>query len=215
MLIALIGGRIVPSFTRNGLAARRREPLPAPPGRADALVLALTGATLTLFIATPETAGAVATGALARVANLWWLSRGQGSCTGAEPLVWALHAAFAFVALGLLGRAAAGMGWIGTGVARHLWLVGTSGPMTLAVMTRASHGHTGLPLTAIHPLAALYLAPIFAALARPAQGPGPQLLWLLDLAARGWIAAFGAFVLIDWPVLTLPRRAPQAYQGRQ
>lgn len=215
MLIALIGGRIVPSFTRNWLAARGVQPLPTPPGRADALVLALTGAALLLIVAAADTAVTAAAAAIAGLANLGRLARWQGWRTRAEPLVWVLHAAFAFVGLGFLGLAAAGMGWIAAAGARHLWLVGAVGLMTLAAMTRASLGHTGRALAATRPVAALYLALILAALARPAQGLWPQLPGLLELAALGWIAAFGGFALIYWPVLTRPRLAPKAVSGRR
>lgn len=213
MLIALIGGRIVPSFTRNWLTNRRAARLPTPPGRADGPVLALTGAALLLFVVAPDTAVTSSAAALAGLANLWRLARWQGRRTGAEPLVWVLHAAFAFVGFGFLGVAAAGFGWMAVAGARHLWLVGAVGLMTLAVMTRASLGHTGRPLSASRSVAALYLALILAALARPAQGLWPQLPGLMELAALGWIGAFGGFALLYGPVLTRPILAPKGASG--
>lgn len=196
MLIALIGGRIVPSFIRNWLAARRAPALPVPPGRADAAVLALTGAVLAAFVALPHHPATAALAGLAGLANLWRLARWQGLRTGAEPLVWVLHAGFAFVGLGFLGIAAAAMGAMPVSGARHLWLAGAVGLMTLAVMTRASLGHTGRPLAATRPIAALSLVLIVAALARPAHALWPAVPGRMELAALGWMLAFGGFAAL-------------------
>jgi uncharacterized protein involved in response to NO len=105
-------------------------------------------------------------------------------------------------------------GWIGDAGARHLWLVGAVGLMTLAVMTRASLGHTGRPLTATRPIAGLYLALIVAALARPAQALWPQVPGLTELAAAGWILAFAGFAMIYGPMLARPGLSARAGVGR-
>ncbi len=215
MLIALIGGRIVPSFTRNWLAARKVSALPAPAARADAAVLALTGAALVLFVLAPHHAVTGWLALAAGLANLWRLSRWQGWRTGGEPLVWVLHAAFAFIGLGFLAIAAAVLGWITDAGARHLWLAGAVGLMTLAVMTRASLGHTGRKLTATRPITALYLAVILAALARPANALWPQIPGLMELAAIGWTVGFAGFAVIYWPILARPRPAAKVASGRE
>lgn len=214
LLIALIGGRIIPSFTRNWLAARKAPALPVPPARADGLVLGLTAAALAAFVAAPHHPATAALAGAAGLANLWRLARWQGLRTGAEPLVWVLHVAFAFVGAGFLGIAAAAAGWIGDAGARHLWLAGAVGLMTLAVMTRASLGHTGRPLTATRPVAALYLLLIAAALARPAHDLWPQVPGLLELAGLGWVLAFAGFAVLYAPILARPRRAAKAVSGR-
>jgi uncharacterized protein involved in response to NO len=103
LLISLIGGRIVPSFTRNWLAQRGAERLPVPFGRADGAVLALTLATLALWVVGPDRAITAVACGLAGLAHLWRLARWQGHQTGAEALVWVLHAGYAFVPLGFLG----------------------------------------------------------------------------------------------------------------
>ena len=151
--------------------------------------------------------------ALAGLAQLWRLSRWSGRHTGAEPLVWVLHAGYAFVGLGFLAIAAAPL----APAAQHVWMAGAVGLMTLTVMTRASLGHAGRPLTASRPVTALYLALILSVLARVAAGAMPGATWLLYLAAAGWIAAFGGFAVIYWPILTRPRARgpkPPAPPGR-
>lgn len=207
MLISLIGGRIVPSFTRNWLAQRTSARLPVPFGKADGVVLALTLVTLMLWVTLPgHAATALACGA-AGLAHLWRLARWQGPSTGAEPLVWVLHAGYGFVPLGFLAIAA---GWFVPGMgpaAQHVWMAGAVGLMTLAVMTRASLGHAGRPLHATRPISALYVALIVAVLARLLAGLMPEQGWLLHLAATAWIVAFGGFAVIYWPILARPRKA--------
>lgn len=108
------------------------------------------------------------------------------------------------IGLGFLTVAASASGLMAMGGAMHLWLAGAVGLMTLAVMTRASLGHTGRPLHAGPAVAGLYLSLALAVLARLGAalgGPG----WLLHLAATGWILAFGGFAVIYFPILALPR----------
>lgn len=211
MLISLIGGRIVPSFTRNWLAQRGAPRLPVPFGRADGVVLGLTGVTLAVWVLWPDHALTALACGLAGLAHLWRLARWQGHQTGAEPLVWVLHAGYAFVPLGFL---AVGLSSLIPGLApdlapaaQHVWMAGAAGLMTLAVMTRASLGHAGRPLHATRPITALYLALIVAVLARLLAGLLPGADWPLHLAAAGWIAAFGGFAVIYWPILVHPRKA--------
>ncbi len=206
MMIAVIGGRIVPSFTRNWLARRGPGALPAPMDRFDAVAMGLTLVTLFFWVVLPFD---IVTGILcliAGLANLARLARWQGQRTGAEPLVWVLHAGFAFVGLGFLavGFDALGLGPGGTGP-QHVWLAGAIGVMTLAVMTRASLGHAGLPLSAGRGAMLLYLAVIGAVLARFVSGLMPGAVWLTHLAGTLWIAGFVGFALLYWSILTRPR----------
>ncbi len=210
MLIALIGGRIIPSFTRNFLAKRQAARLPEAFNRADGAVLGLTSAALLAFVTLPYSGLTAALCLAAGGANVWRLSRWQGHQTTAEPLVWVLHAAYATLALGFLAIGAAALDLMPQSGARHVWLAGAIGLMTLAVMTRASLGHAGLPLSASRPVAALYLALIGATAARLLAGLWPGEIWLLHLSAALWIVAFGGFAILYWPILTRPGRAPKA-----
>ena len=207
MLIALIGGRIIPSFTRNWLAQRGAERMPVPFSRADTVVLAVTGLALLSFVAAPEGRPTALACTLAGVANLWRLIRWQGVRTGAEPLLWVLHVAYALLGLGFLAVAAAAAGLMPASAARHVWFAGAIGLMTLAVMSRASLGHAGRPLHAGPGVTAVYLALILAVVARVAAGFAPGAVWLLHLSALAWIISFGGFTAIYWPILTRPRTA--------
>lgn len=213
MLIALIGGRIVPSFTRNWLAQRRAARLPAAVGRFDRAVLGLTGVALAGFVLWPDSRGVAALCALAGGGTLLRLARWQGHRTLAEPLVWVLHLAYAFVGLGFFSVAAAVAGLWPLSGALHPWLAGAVGLMTLAVMTRASLGHTGRPLHAGPGIAACYLALLVSVLARFAAAFLPGVDWPLHLAAGAWIVAFLGFSVIYAPILMRPRVAAKRVSG--
>lgn len=198
LLINLIGGRVIPNFTRNWLAGRGAAALPASFGSFDRLCLVTTAAGLGLWVFLPEhpLSGGVllAAGAL----NLARLARWQGRRTLAEPLVWSLHLGFAWVPLGL---ALLSLGVLAPAVlpptaGLHALTAGAIGGMTVAVMTRATLGHSGRPLTADRWTAATYLGVAVAAALRVAaplaDAAYVTLLWTSGLV---WIAAFGLFVV--------------------
>ncbi len=205
MLISVIGGRIVPSFTRNWLVQQREQRLPAPMGKGDRLVLFVSGFALLLWALWPDQAVTALACGLVGAAHLWRLSRWQGWLCGREALVWVLHAGYAFVPLGFLAIAGGYLLPEMAAAAQHLWMAGAIGLMTLAVMTRASLGHSGRPLHATKPIAALYIALIVAVLARFASGALPGEMWPLHLAGTAWILAFGGFAVIYAPMLALAR----------
>lgn len=199
MMISLIGGRIVPAFTRNWLAARGGEALPAPFGRLDKLSLAVTLVALVVWVARPE---APETGYLllaAGVAQAARLARWRGPDTAGEPLVWILHLGYAFVPLGMLVMGAAIL-WpdlLPPASAQHLWMAGAIGTMTLAVMTRATLGHGGRELTVGAGTAAVYLSVVASVPARLAGGAFPE--WsvpLWTLSAVLWCCGYAGFVLL-------------------
>jgi uncharacterized protein involved in response to NO len=206
LLITLIGGRIVPSFTRNWLAQRRSAQLPAQADRGDDVCMTITIVALLAWTVLPDHAITGALCLLAGIANVWRLLRWCGFLTMSEPLIWVLHAGFLFVALGFFSVAADVLGVVALGpAAKHAWMAGAVGLMTLAVMSRASLGHGGYPLSAGKGAAFLYLSLIVGVIARVGAGMFPQASWLLHVAACGWILAFGGFVVLFWPVLVHPK----------
>jgi uncharacterized protein involved in response to NO len=207
MLIMLIGGRIIPSFTRNWLSRRGPGRLPAPFDRFDIAAMAVSGVGLASWVILPE---AIPTALLALAAcalNVARLSRWAGERTAAEPLVLILHVAYAFIPLGLLllplGIFAPGL--VAQTGSLHGWTTGAIGLMTLAVMTRASLGHAGRPLTATHPIQFIYVAALIAALARIVAAFGLLREPMLHLSATAWVLAFGGFVVIYAPLLARRR----------
>lgn len=215
MLVAVIAGRIVPSFTRNWLARRGSAKLPAPFDRLDVAALLTLGAALFSWVIAPEDLSTAMLVLPALTLNVWRLARWQGYRTLDEPLLLMLHAAYAFVPLGLVGIGFAALGWIAAPSALHVLTVGCIGLMTFAVMARASLGHTGRPLAASGSCTTAFFSLLFAAVIRPFAELIPEAYHLiLALSGCGWIFAFGLFVaeygrILTTPSLTAdPRRRP-------
>ena len=211
MMIAVIGGRIVPSFTRNWLTKQGAGRLPTPPmQRFDLAALGLLLAALLAWVAAPLAPITGMALALAGLVHLARMARWAGHRTLAEPLVLVLHLGYVFVPLGALAGAVEILGprWVGTGSAQHLWMAGALGLMTLAVMTRATLGHTGQALTAGRGTIAIYAAVIIAVLARIAAGAWPEAADMLhSLSGTSWIAAFAGFAALYGPLLLCPRQS--------
>jgi uncharacterized protein involved in response to NO len=202
VLITLIGGRIVPSFTRNWLARERPGRLPAPFNRFDVATVVASAVALMLWIVLPfgrVTAAALLAAALLQLVRL---ARWAGDRTTAEPLVLILHVGYAFVPVGLLLAAAGALGLLPESAGVHAWTAGAIGTMTLAVMTRASLGHTGQELSASAVTQFIYVAVVIAALARVCAALHPE--WsgiLLHVTALAWVAAFLGFGIAYAPLL--------------
>ncbi|MEP7173391.1 MAG: NnrS family protein [Aestuariivirga sp.] len=205
LLIALVGGRIVPSFTRNWLAKRGPGALPAQFGWFDQAVLAVTVLALLLWTLFPASAVSGAIGLLTGALNLLRLARWAGWRSFAEPLVAILHAGYLFVPVGFLltGSVALWPETVPRAAAQHAWMAGAIAVMTLAVMTRASLGHSGRPLVAGKGITAIYGLVTAAAVTRVFSGIVPGIPWLLEIAGAAWIMAFIGFVIIYIPLLVL------------
>ena len=207
LLIILIGGRIIPSFTRNWLARRGPGRLPAPLDRFDAAVMLVSGSALASWVIVPEYRGTALLAVAAGLANAIRLGRWAGDRTLAEPLVLVLHIAYAFVPVGflLLALGIWAPGIVAPSGALHGWTAGAVGLMTLAVMTRASLGHSGRPLTATRPIQLIYAAAILAALARITAAFGIMREPMLHVSASAWVLAFVGFVVVYAPLLVMRR----------
>lgn len=217
MLILIIGGRIIPSFTRNWLARENPGRLPIPFGRFDAATIALSAVALAAWTFLPER---VETGLLllaGGAGNIVRLTRWAGDRTLRDPLVLVLHAAFLFVPLGFLlaGAAALAPEHFPTAAGIHAFGSGAVGSMTLAVMARATLGHTGRDLRAGPAACAVFAAVISSALLRILAAFFPASTGLLHLSALSWSAAFLGYALAFGTMLVTPRlRARQPNGGR-
>ncbi len=208
LLVALIGGRVIPSFTRNWLMRENPGRLPVPFGRFDAGVLALSALTLAMWIMMP---GHLATGVLmllAGAAHAVRLARWAGDRTLRSPLTLVLHVGYAFLAagFGLLGGAVFFPLGIAVSAGIHAWTAGTIGVMTLAMMTRVSLGHTGRVLAASRVTCVIYVCVVVAALVRIQAAIEPG--WttaLMPVAGGAWVIAFLLFVLEYGPLLLRQR----------
>lgn len=207
MLVVLIGGRIVPSFTRNWLVRMNPGRLPQPFGPADIATMAVSGVALALWIVATDQAVTGYALIAAALLQAFRLARWAGDRTWRDPLVFVLHAAYAFVPLGFLLTGLAALQLVPVSAGIHAWTGGAIGTMTLAVMTRASLGHTGRALVASSATQAIYGVACLSAVARIAAALAPQ--WsgvLLPVAGLAWAAAFLGFAASYFPVLALPSR---------
>ena len=208
MLISLVGGRVIPSFTRNWIArmAPRRAP-PAPFGRFDRATLAVTLLALALWVAAPLRHITALIVLFAGILLLARLARWRGTLTIGEPLLLILHLGYFWLGLGLVLLGLVGfLPVLPQTAALHALTVGAIGTMTLAVMSRASLGHTGRPLKAGPLTVAVYALVTAAALLRLlAPLAGARYGAALTLAGAAWSGGFGLFAFAYAPAWTLPR----------
>ncbi len=207
LLINLIGGRIIPAFTRNWIRRRvetgREQPLTLPPvfDRFDLLTTwLLVGFAVLHTAAAPSEwiAGlGVVTGALLFVR----LARWQGIRALREPLVWVLHLAFAWIPIGVLLLSAAAAGLAPRTAGTHALTSGAIATMIVAVAGRAALGHTGRPLQSHPALTAAYLAITVAAVFRVAATAGPGARFFLIASAVAWTTGFLCFAWRYVPIL--------------
>ncbi|WP_310618599.1 NnrS family protein [Flexibacterium corallicola] len=209
MMIVVIGGRIVPSFTRNWMARSKMEARPAAIGTYDKVSMLVCLFTVLMWVVQPDslvtTAALLITGGV-HTYRLW---RWCGYLTGREPLVWILHVGYAFVPLGALamGLSIFFPDVIPATAAQHLWMAGAIATMTLAVMTRATLGHTGQELTAGAGTVIIYLTILVSVIARVVAGIVPEFnMQLYSLSGAAWCLSFASYAVVYGPSLLRYRK---------
>ena len=207
LLITVIAGRIIPNFTANWLRARGNERLPGAHPLADRLAVVATvatGVSVSLASDSPVSGTLAMVAALAHAVRL---ARWRGLATTAEPLLFVLHVAYAWLPVGyaLTSLAAFGLVFPAT-AALHALTMGAVGNMILAVTSRVALAHTGRSLHAPRLIVVSY-AILNAAVVVRVFSPlnSGRYIEMIDLSALGWIAAFALFTWVYWPVLTRPR----------
>ena len=209
LMLAIIGGRIVPAFTRNALnrGDADQSSLPRSFNWLDRAAILSTAALAVLTVAEAGEPALGGVAAIAAIANLSRLSFWRWRATLASPILWSLHLSYGFLGLAFGALAVAHFtGWIGVTSAMHLLAIGAIGGMTLAVMTRASLGHTGRPLVTARPIGVAYAMVAAAAIVRSlgVEIFPAHYMAVLAAAALLWIGAFAIFSGIYLPILTGP-----------
>lgn len=203
IVMTVMGGRVIPMFTANGVpgSTPRRHPAierAAPLCAAALLVVDLVPAPMALRVAVLA-AGALVLGARALLWRPWQTLR--------APLVWVLHGGYLWIPVYLALRATAEVGWIPLPIATHALTAGAIGMLTIGMMTRTARGHSGRPLvadrfetTAFLLIAVAALTRVFVPLVVPAS-------YGEAIVASGclWSAAYAVYAVRYWPVLTRPR----------
>jgi uncharacterized protein involved in response to NO len=206
LLIALIGGRIVPAFTGTALAAPGEAGRVRTASMRDRLAIgALVLMLLADLLGFTRAGGVIALAAA--LLNAWRLHGWGGSRTLREPILWVLHLGYLWLVIGLAWKGLVDLsGFLPPADALHGLGIGAVGTMTLAVMSRATLGHTGRPLHAPPLVVAAYLLVGAAAIARLAAALAPtHATSLLVISGALWSVAFAAFVVSLGPALVQPR----------
>lgn len=202
-IMAVMGGRVIPMFTNNGVPGAGATRQPQVERAALGAVLALMGVDALQLDGAPL-AIIAALGAAAHLAR--W-SQWRPWKTARAPLVWVLHAAYFWIPVHLAMRALAQLGWVTPSLATHALTVGAAGGLIIGMMTRTARGHTGRPLRADRADVACFALVLLAALVRvgvPLLSPSQTIHAVLASAVL-WSGGFAMYAVAYWPVLTRAR----------
>lgn len=201
-VMAVVGGRVIPMFTNNGVPGTqaRRDPLLEKLALASLLLLLAAD----IFQFSPALPHVLAIAALAHALRLLlW----QPWRTAPNALVWILHVAYAWIIIHLILRALATAGFAAESLAIHALTIGAIGSLTLGMMARTARGHTGYPLRAERTEVTCFVLIQLAAILRVFGGMLMPHAYLNTVIGSSllWAAAFGLYAIRYWPILTRPR----------
>ena len=202
-MVAVIGGRVVPMFTNNGVPG-------AGATRNAGIERASLGGVLALLaadLAGVEGRAMVILAVSIAIVHGIRLALWKPWRTLSNPLVWVLHAAYAWIPAYLVLRALAAVDLVPAPFATHALTTGAIGGMIIGMMTRTARGHSGRPLRADRFEVAAYLLVQVAAMVRVFGGLALPAAYMQSvyLAAACWSAAFAIYAVRYWPILTRPR----------
>lgn len=202
-IVSVMGGRVIPMFTNNGVPGAQAQRQPMVERMALGSVLALLALDASGLPASWGVPLLLATA----FAHAWRLWLWQPWRTLRTPLVWVLHAAYAWIPVHLLLRAGAAVGWVPLSIAAHALTAGAISGLIIGMMTRTARGHTARPLRADRWDVTMYALVLGAAVLRVAL----PLLWpasyavAIGVSALLWSAGFATYALRYGPMLLKPR----------
>ena len=203
LLVAVIGGRVGPMFTRNGAPGSQPRNIP----RLDLASIASIALLAVCWLApAPGWATALA-GIVAALLNGARLALWDPLATLRIPLLWSFHLSYALLVAGLFALGLAGIGIVSGSAAVHLLAAGAMTGMIGAMITRTARGHTGRALDAGRPEVAMFALLPLALAARLAANlfDGPVRGYSLALSALLWSLAFAIYLLRYAPWLASAR----------
>ncbi len=207
LVVAIVGGRVMPMFTANGTGTEKSLPLKwlelsSLFSLALIVVLSFVG-----FDQFPK-AISVSLFGFAALVNGWRFVRWGFWRCWRVPLLWSLHMAYAFLPIGLLAMALHQAGLlVSSSAALHCFAVGTVGGMILAMISRVTLGHTGRLLEPPKPMAIAFVLILLAAMVRvvlPIWLPA-YTSWGIGIAGVCWVLAYAIFVFCYAPMLLRAR----------
>ena len=201
-IVSVIGGRVIPMFTNNGVPGAGAERHPMVERAALGSVLAILAADVFQVDGMPM----VALFGLAAVAHAWRLALWHPLRTLDNPLVWILHAAYGWIVVFFVLRLAAVYGVVPESLALHALTLGVIGGMTIGMMTRTARGHTGRPLLAGSAEVVMYVLVLAAAVVRVFGGMlAAHYMESVICSAALWSAAYALYAISYGPYLARPR----------
>lgn len=208
VLVTVIGGRIVPAFTANALRGQGETAAIVTRAWLERTVVGLMAAVAVVDIFAPDPVISGTLALLAAAAHAYRLWGWRSFKAGSQSILWILHVAYAWLPIGLalkacwlLGSVAWAMKW------QHALTAGVFATMILAVMTRASLGHTGRQLTVPSSITIAYLLLTLSVVLRVfAVAIWPQrYVFAVSIAGLLWMASFVIYVIVYTPILVGPR----------
>jgi len=203
LLIATLGGRVIPFFTEKGIAgATTRQWKPVEILAFGSLIVLVV---LELTDAPPVTV--ILFAVLAAIGHGIRLFGWYRKAVWTVPLLWALHLGYAWLVAGFLLQALSAAGLVNPMLTIHAFTTGGIGTITLGMMARVSLGHTGRTLHVGTAMTRAFILVSLAGLARvllPIIGPDYTRVWIV-LAGIFWSGAFAIFVMLYARILIQPR----------
>jgi uncharacterized protein involved in response to NO len=204
LIVAIMGGRVIPMFTQNALPnARVRRNV-----KLDRWAIGLLAATLALDVLAAPAWLLAPVALAAAVSNASRLALWDPLATRSRPIVWILHLSYAWIPLGLVLLAVAALTpGVHEVYAVHSFAIGAVGGMIIGMITRTALGHTGRPLAAGLAETFAYGLVQAAAFTRVVVGLAVPAAYghTLALSALFWSAGFAVYAIAYWPILTRPR----------
>jgi uncharacterized protein involved in response to NO len=207
LIIAILGGRVIPFFTANGEGVEKKPPIKWLEIASIASIVFLVAIAFAGFNKVPNNL-LLTVSSIAAIANSWRFLRWNGQHCVKIPLLWSLHLSYAFIPLGFVVLALYAAGYTASlSAALHWFTAGAMGGMILAMISRVTLGHTGRPLRPPKLMSVGYIAIIVGAILRVVS-PGwfPEgSSWAIGLAGGLWILGYGIYVFYYGPMLVTAR----------
>lgn len=215
VLMTIVGGRIIPLFTRNATGSKKIQSTP----KLDQLTLVFSLLSALCYLAHPvlESTFSIPTfsskpylGTLLGITGILHglrLAHWDTKATLNNAMLWSLHLSYFMMAVGLVAMGASQfIAAFTLSDALHLLAIGAMGGMILSVITRVSLGHTGRAIKANKVMAFAFTLVTLAALARVILPALNQALLAWNLSALMWSLAFVCFVWQFTPILSKERQ---------
>jgi uncharacterized protein involved in response to NO len=208
IMVTIVGGRIVPAFTANALRRRGESVEVATRGWLEKGVIGSMVAIAVVDVFAPNAAASGMIAAAAAAAHAARLFGWRSFRARSESILWVLHVAYAWLPIGLALKALWLLGDVGWAAKwQHALTAGVFATMILAVMTRASLGHTGRPLVVSRAITIAYLlltagvaVRVFASALMP-----ERYVLAMSIAGLAWMLSFLLFIIVYAPILSGPR----------